>query len=626
MTFFDVFSAPTSSMPAHTPRAVRTSTDPALKPRNWAPWFLSALMAAAAPTLLAFNVAPSSTFLNQALSFGCWGWFVMACAWGQHNGAIDWRRVSPLAAALVSVIGAAAASWLLGSLPASLALSAVATLFAALLVAVAGGAAARGPQALPFFAAFCWGWVAAGALGVAIGVVQVFLPELTDGDWIAHPGIVGRAVGNLRQPNHLSSVLLWACVALVALLELRRLRLPTAAALFTLMVFAVVLTASRTGLLSVLLLALWGVVDRRLLRATRGMLIAAPLVFLLAWLAMSAWGQMGEHNFGGAARLAETDISGSRFGIWANALSLIAQQPWRGVGFGEFNFAWSLTPFPGRPVAFFDHAHNLPLHLAAELGLPLAAIVLTLLLWALWRITHAALRADGDSGATLRCAVVMVVMIGLHSLLEYPLWYAYFLLPAAWVWGYALGLPQGSPQVSHRMPATARAGAVSLALLFAGAALVVGAALSVFDYTRVSAIFSATEGAAPLQQRIAAGQRSVFFAHHADYAAATVEGQGEGESDGKSLAPFRGATHFLLDTRLMMAWAEALRASGQDDAARHVVMRLREFRNPLSQEFFAVCGAASAAASTASVAAPASVPFQCVPSAPTKVDWRELTR
>ena len=115
------------------------------------------------------------------------------------------------------------------------------------------------------------------------------------------------------------------------------------------------------------LLALWGVVDRRLVRRTRGMLIAAPLVFLLAWLAMSAWGQMAEHNFGGAARLAETDISGSRFGIWANALSLIAQQPWLGVGFGEFNFAWSLTPFPGRPVAFFDHAHNLPLQLAAEL-------------------------------------------------------------------------------------------------------------------------------------------------------------------------------------------------------------------------------------------------------------------
>ena len=77
--------------------------------------------------------------------------------------------------------------------------------------------------------------------------------------------------------------------------------------------------------------------------------------------------------FGGGARLGEGDISSSRFGIWRNTLALIRAHPWLGVGFGEFNFAWTLTPFPGRPVAFFDHTHNLPLQLAVELGLPLAA-------------------------------------------------------------------------------------------------------------------------------------------------------------------------------------------------------------------------------------------------------------
>ena len=64
---------------------------------------------------------------------------------------------------------------------------------------------------------------------------------------------------------------------------------------------------------------------------------------------------------------------------------MIAQQPWTGVGFGEFNFAWTLTPFPDRPMAFFDHTHNLPLQLAVELGLPLAALVLAAAGWPLWR-------------------------------------------------------------------------------------------------------------------------------------------------------------------------------------------------------------------------------------------------
>ena len=44
-----------------------------------------------------------------------------------------------------------------------------------------------------------------------------------------------------------------------------------------------------------------------------------------------------------------------------------------------------------------------------------------------------------------------------------------------------------------------------------------------FDYQRVTAIFSADEGAPPLSTRIARGQHSVLFAHHADYAAATTE-------------------------------------------------------------------------------------------------------
>ena len=96
--------------------------------------------------------------------------------------------------------------------------------------------------------------------------------------------------------------------------------------------------------------------------------------------------------FGGEVQLQKSDISSSRFGIWSNTLALIAAHPWAGVGFGEFNFAWSLTPFPGRPTAFFDHTHNLPLQLAVELGLPLATLVIVLLLAALWRAWRAGRR------------------------------------------------------------------------------------------------------------------------------------------------------------------------------------------------------------------------------------------
>ena len=558
---------------------------------------LASAAAASAPSLLAYNVAPSPTFLNQALAFGLWGAFVGLCRpqWPDH-------RPWPLWAALALLMAAALWPWGPGALPSSLAWSAVATLAAAVLVATGGAGARRGADATQLFATFCWAWLAAGLLNVAIAAVQVFWPDLADGDWIAVSSIPGRAVGNLRQPNHLSSLLLWSCIATVALLQMRRLALRWAAPGLAVLIFAVVLTASRTGLLSVGLLALWGLVDRRLDRPVRGLLLCAPLLYAAAWFGMAEWAKLSAHSFGGTQRLAETDISGSRFGIWANTLDLIRAHPWAGVGFGEFNFAWTLTPFPGRPVAFFDHTHNLPLQLAVELGLPLASLVLGLLLWGLWLGARRALRAPGDLGTAQRSAMLMVLMIGLHSLLEYPLWYAYFLLPAAWAFGFGMGLPQGAAALRRGVPLLAPA----------GAALTLLAAFAVWDYTRVVAVFSAADGAPPLAQRIEQGQRSVFFAHHADYAAATTETEGRVRE-----RAFAGAAHYLLDTRLMMAWADELAAQGDVDRARHLAARLREFKNPLAKDWFAECDEP--------VKAGEALPYQCAP--PNKAyRWTDFVR
>jgi hypothetical protein len=351
-------------------------------------------------------------------------------------------------------------------------------------------------------------------------------------------------------------------------------------------------------------LALWGLLDRRLSRPTRVLLLLAPLFYAIAWLGLSAWAEASLHAFGGEGRLAEADLSGSRFGIWANTLELIRQQPWAGVGFGEFNLAWTLTPFPGRPVAFFDHTHNLPLQLAVELGLPVAGLVLALLMVAMWRAWRLARLADNATGVTLRSAWMMLLLIALHSLLEYPLWYAYFLLPTAWLFGYGLGRPVAAPAVA---PAVAGR-PPTRALFIGGVLLAIGSALSLADYARVALIFAAPRDGSTLEQRIANGQRSWLFAHHAGYAAVTVD------DDAAAADPaFRQAPHYLLDTRLMIAWAQALARAGELDKARHLAQRLREFRNPQADEFFEPCNAAQAGVP---------LPFQC--QAPeSRQHWRD---
>jgi hypothetical protein len=129
---------------------------------------------------------------------------------------------------------------------------------------------------------------------------------------------------------------------------------------------------------------------------------------------------------------------------------------------------------------------------------------------------------------------------------------------------------------------------------------------------RVVAIFAPPAGAGPLEQRIADGRRSVLFSHHASYAEATTD-----DGPRSSMSPFAEAPHYLLDSRLLMAWAIALDAHGQTDKARYVAARLKEFRNPTVDQFFVPCLPSSAPA-TASTAAtdPGPQPFQC--QGPTK--------
>jgi hypothetical protein len=191
-------------------------------------------------------------------------------------------------------------------------------------------------------------------------------------------------------------------------------------------------------------------------------------------------------------------------------------------------------------------------------------------------------------------------MMVVHSMLEYPLWYAYFLLPTAFAFGICLGY-SGPPAAQAEVSSTPSSKWLRRTLIGASIALMIGTIASVVDYMRVVAIFSASEDDMPLSYRIAEGQKSWFFAHHADYAAATVAAH-----PSEAMKAFRRAPHFLLDTRLMMAWAKAYNERGDVERARYIADRLREFRNPDAAEFFAECDKPLKAGD--------SKPFQCTPS------------
>lgn len=570
-----------------TPTAEPTETTPTDR-------LLVLVIAAALPPLLAFNQTPAATLYNQLLALAGWGLALVFWA----SSSPGWRAglKSPAAIALALLVVAPMTSVAWRALPLSLGLQATAALAAGLgvLLLAQGLDRAARPRAAE---ALCWGLLVAGLLSVFIGLVQVFAPGAADGGFIARSGIAGRAVSNLRQPNHLASLMMWAAVAAVFVTERRGWRAALPPLLFA-FVFTVVMSASRTGFIGIGMLAVWGVVDRTLSRGARLSLLATPLMLLLSWWLMAQWADSG-HAFGAASRLSEGAGSPSRLAILRDAWALTLAHPLLGVGWGEFNVAWSLTPFPTRPIAFFDHTHNLPAQLAVELGLPWAGAVLLLLGWALWKAwLGSTVRQAGGQAPLRRAALMLVLTIALHSLLEYPLWYAYFLLPACFALGLALPA-KNDGEGTHTSGLPARV---------LGGLLIAGSVFAVWDYQRIVAIYVPGEDARPLGERIAAGQRSPLFSHHADYAAATSLAPGP-----EALAAARRTAFSLVDARLLMHWSRSLEATGDIAGARYLADRLREFRNPTGDTWFASCAEAASAAAMP----------QCQPASAV-IDWRTL--
>jgi hypothetical protein len=121
-----------------------------------------ASLAIALPTLIAFNLAPSATFFNQAAAFTGWGGFLLVLGAGLAQTA---RPRSPgslalLASLAILVLAALGASVFAGA-PWSLSLSSAGTLLAAFLVTVVGLRRPCRPRHFGF-RAFCIGLVVAG--------------------------------------------------------------------------------------------------------------------------------------------------------------------------------------------------------------------------------------------------------------------------------------------------------------------------------------------------------------------------------------------------------------------------------------------------------------------------------
>ncbi|MDP3337231.1 MAG: Wzy polymerase domain-containing protein [Rhodoferax sp.] len=298
-------------------------------------------------------------------------------------------------------------------------------------------------------------WLTAACLSAMLGLLQYFGATHWLGVWVNHTE-VGLAYGNLRQRNQFASLMGIGLVALLWWVAQASPQKPgrhpgqfgLALLLAVLLGAGNAASSSRTGLLQLLVVVAMALVWQRRARqqeasmpaasALPWVLLAAVLSYAVANWALPWLAGLDPSSSGAWARLRAGDSAcGSRLTLWHNVLYLIAQKPWLGWGWGELDYAHFITLYPGaRFCDILDNAHNLPLHLAVELGLPLALLLCG---GALWLILRARPWREPDASRQMAWAVLAVIV--LHSLLEYPLWYGPFQMAAGLcVW---LLLPAG---------------------------------------------------------------------------------------------------------------------------------------------------------------------------------------
>lgn len=283
-------------------------------------------------------------------------------------------------------------------------------------------------------------FVLAGALvSAAIGLIQLWGVQSTVSQYVL-PQIHGRIYANTGQPNHLANYLCLGLASAAYLYSKRRLALPLAIVAAAPLLLVLTVSGSRSAGFYLAALVLGALALRVMRPSPAGSRILGFVVFALAGFVAMQW--LAEFVLPTAALRVETVaarvgdqgvFSSIRLRLWHEAWLMFLDQPFAGVGFRQFPWQHFLLnpqlPPPRIEDAINDHAHNLLLHTMAEFGI--AGVVILIAGIAVW--LRGLRRQEADANLWWLCAVLAI--LGIHSMLEYPLWYAYFLGIAAVAFG-----------------------------------------------------------------------------------------------------------------------------------------------------------------------------------------------
>lgn len=352
----------------------------------------------------------------------------------------SWQDAAPPVVAiapvgLIVVLGLQAA---LGRMPyAEQAMTATLYLLWASLLMVLGQAIRRELGMTPVATTLAWFLLAGGAISALVGLLQHYQIS-TPFDSLVGRKAALQVYGNLGQPNHFAAYLTLSLASTTYLFSCRRLHGALAAGCIALFLLLLAVAGSRSTWLYLGALIVLALLLHRLRRDDGSRRIAVLACWLLPGFLAAQWLVTLPFMAPAGVELVTERLFQMASGIeprlqmWGEARDMFLSAPLLGTGLGQFAWhhflhqaATGATAAPG----VFNHSHNVVMQLLAETGaLGASVIVGAVLLWL------ADLRR-AKFGLEAWWLLALLSVIGIHSLLEYPLWYAYFLGMAALLLG-----------------------------------------------------------------------------------------------------------------------------------------------------------------------------------------------
>ncbi|CAB1208084.1 PglL family O-oligosaccharyltransferase [Acinetobacter bouvetii] len=276
--------------------------------------------------------------------------------------------------------------------------------------------------------------------GTATGVIAI-CQWLTLDAYI--PGMVDmqravRPYANFAQPNNMATFLLMSMLACLYLYETKKVQTKWLVAAASMMLISVALSQSRTSWVACVFILVYlayqqfkGYIQIKWHYLAAWLAVFIGLVFILpiigSYLTQLLDTQIKSVDI---ARRATGDMS--RLAIWNQMLHGIIDRPWLGYGWNQTSVAYALVSDHVQGPVWVRSAHNFILDFILWNGLIIGLPLLAYFSYWGYQLNKHVNSVESVIG------ILMIGAVLVHAMLEFPQYYAYFLLPV----GFILGLVQ----------------------------------------------------------------------------------------------------------------------------------------------------------------------------------------